>query len=297
MRLELFFNSTETLKRLLRTYESFGSTLRGVNLPNKTKIKGDVHRRAIQLIRDTLPIDVHVVPHYSIQYEYNRNVENTLKRLKEFCLSASRQRIREILLVSGSQKRKVDSVQALQTLSKWNDLPKDIRFGVAFNPYVGLAKETKEGGSAEEGERALREERRRLEEKLNTGLVSSIWLQFGTNANHLRKELTRLRRITSVPIFGSVFVPTNRFLAQFRFRPWRGVYCNESYLSSVESATTYTHDLLHVYASFDVEPLVESAVSSMKEFETVQKLLRRHQTESTKQKKTRKRRRNESLSS
>ena len=72
----------------------------------------------------------------------------------------------EVLLVSGSQKRStLDSVSTLSYV-KANAVFKDkgISIGVAFNPYLP--------------DLLFDEEILRLKQKLQSGLVTSIWSQF-----------------------------------------------------------------------------------------------------------------------
>ena len=86
--------------------------------------------------------------------------------------------VNEFLLVSGGQKKpKLDSIEALQEIMAWKNARKDIQisFGVAFNPYL-LEDE-------------MLEERNRLNEKFSTGLVFSVYLQFGTDINRMKIEV------------------------------------------------------------------------------------------------------------
>lgn len=91
--------------------------------------------------------------------------------------------------------------------------------------------------------------------KLATGLVSSVWLQLGTDPGRLRKGLEFLRaeaagREPPVRVVGSLAVPSRKFLAMMKFRPWGGVQLTEEYLASVESADAVTRRILEVYKEF-----------------------------------------------
>ena len=59
-----------------------------------------------------------------------------------------------------------------------------------------------------------------------------------------------------------------------RFRPWNGVFLNEKYLENVEGAAEVTHELLDMYRSHGVLPLVESAVQGKDGFRSVHELLK-----------------------
>lgn len=64
-----------------------------------------------------------------------------------------------------------------------------------------------------------------------------------------------------------------RLLAQMKFRPWNGVFLSDEYLSSVESATQITKELLACYRKHEVVPLLETAVRTKKDLETAHSLL------------------------
>ena len=68
-------------------------------------------------------------------------------------------------------------------------------------------------------------------------------------------------------------IPTRQFLAQFRFRPWRGVFCSDAYLNDIEYAMKFTQNLLHTYADLSIEPLVESALRSDSDISLLRRLV------------------------
>jgi len=152
---------------------------------------------------------------------------------------------------------------------------------VAFNPYFPDPHDR-------------RAERDRLRAKLATGLVTGgVALQFGGDAGLADAALAFLRRPDVLGprgrVLGSVFVPTKRFLAQMRFRPWYGVFLGGGggggggraetgeagaggrdervdgkkdeggFLSSVEAAERATAALLRQYRAHGATPLVETA--------------------------------------
>ena len=77
-------------------------------------------------------------------------------------------------------------------------------------------------------------------------------------------------------LYGSCFVPSRQLLARMRFRPWNGVFLDETYLSSVEAAEAVTCEAMRLYAEFGVETLVETAITSRSEWENAERLLLRH---------------------
>ena len=68
-------------------------------------------------------------------------------------------------------------------------------------------------------------------------------------------------------LYGSCFVPSRQLLARMRFRPWNGVFLDETYLSSVEAAEAVTCEAMRLYAEFGVETLVETSITSRSEWE------------------------------
>ncbi|KAM3567453.1 hypothetical protein VYU27_010401, partial [Nannochloropsis oceanica] len=114
--------------------------------------------------------------------------------------------------------------------------------------------------------------------KIATGLVSSVWLQLGSDTAALRKGLDFVRietegRSPPIRVIGSVVIPSRKFLAMMKFRPWSGVRLSETYLSSVEEANKATKAILNVYKAYGVEPIVESAVKNEADLEQVKNLL------------------------
>lgn len=59
-----------------------------------------------------------------------------------------------------------------------------------------------------------------------------------------------------------VLLPTYVSACLLHRRPWNGVFLSEEYLSSVEAAESITRELLDVYATAGVLPLLESAVKT-----------------------------------
>jgi hypothetical protein len=182
--------------------------------------------------------------------------------------------IKEVLVVNGSgpKRQSIDTVSLLRecagnTASEANQKhwfeTLGVQLGVAYNPYFPTAQERQV-------------ENKRLHDKLSTAVVSSVWLQFGSNTELLREGLQELKRCCiaakhadsatetapwcGVRVVGSVFVPSKQFLAQQKFRPWLPL--SQDYLSSIETATAMTQQILQVYKEFNVEILIESTVKS-----------------------------------
>ncbi|WP_269605235.1 hypothetical protein [Prochlorococcus marinus] len=135
----------------------------------------------------------------------------------------------------------------------------EISFGVAFNPYLpGFLFD---------------EEIARLEKKLKSGLVSSIWLQFGTDyklltsrieilSTLISKTINNKSKISKIMIFGSILIPSRQFLARFKFRPWKGVYCSSEFLESLDSANELVTQLSTTYRQYEIFPIIETNTST-----------------------------------
>ena len=87
-----------------------------------------------------------------------------------------------------------------------------IKLGIAYNPY--LKKYYKEYS-----------ERERLEKKISSGLLNSIWFQYGTDIEVLQNEVNFIKEhaeYKKLNLFASLLIPSKQFIARFKFRPWKG---------------------------------------------------------------------------
>jgi len=140
---------------------------------------------------------------------------------------------------------------------------------VAYNPYIPNDSQQKE-------------ETERLVAKLQTGLVSKIYLQFGTDLGRLKEALIFLSDITTITttsplvLAGSVFLPTAKLIAQQKFRPWNGVHLSDEFLSGNESATNIVIQILKLYRTYNVEALWEApGIRTKQDLELVQSIQER----------------------
>jgi len=252
-RIELFFKSDAELRERVRLLSGEGyAAFSLVNKNNDDKM--------VEWLDACLAEAPHasVCVHYSLKYNKDKaGAEATFKRflahLQALDARGYGQRA-EVLLISGSgPKTPLDTVTCLEKLARERSSGVEQRatqVGVAFNPYY------------EDG--ALRElERSRLQKKLASRQVHTVWLQFGSDTALLQESLQWLTRelaedIRPRRIVGSLFLPTKQLIAQQRFRPWNGVFLSPEYLSGPEGAEAITKELLHIYATFGVSILVEA---------------------------------------
>ena len=258
IRIEISFKSFDELREILSFYQK--NNLYKINIPCKNSLKKDFLLEAIKIAREEFP-NIDIIPHFSILHEFKRNRIKTQSSFYNFLQFIKNLGCKEILLVSGSQKRStLDSVSALEMLKTNNFCSNnDIFIGVAFNPYL-------QGFMFEQ-------EILRLEKKIESGLVRSIWFQFGSDYNLLKSRMQIIHntiskakhkdsKISKIKFFGSILIPSKQFLARFKFRPWKGVYCSDEFLESVDNANEQTIKLLQTYKEYEIYPVIETNTST-----------------------------------
>ena len=270
IRTEISFNSFEELRHILYFYQK--NNLCKINIPCKNSLKNEFLLNSIKIAREEFP-NIDIIPHFSIFHEFKRNRINTLNSFNEFVQVMKSLSCNEVLLVSGSQKR--STLDSLSTLifCKENALFNISNFsiGVAFNPYLPS--------------NFFEEEVVRLEKKLQSGLVTSIWIQFGTDITLLESRIKILNNIilsacngntniSEINLFGSILIPSKQFLARFKFRPWKGVYCSNEFLDSVDVANNLVKKLFITYESHKICPIIETNILTADKLEDLKCLLK-----------------------
>ena len=76
-----------------------------------------------------------------------------------------------------------------------------------------------------------------------------------------------------VEMYGSIFIPSRQFLARFKYRPWKGVYCSSKFLESLDFANDIVSQLLITYKYYNICPLIESNISKEYHFEQLKNIL------------------------
>ena len=260
-RFEINFKSYDELRTILSFCQN--NNLYRINIPCKNSLRNDFLLNSIKIAREEFPF-IDIIPHFSILHEFRRNSFNTERYFIQFVKVIKDLGCKQVLLVSGSQKRStLDSVSTLSFLKDKPSFPEnDFSIGVAFNPYHPIS--------------LFEVEITRLKRKLESGLISSIWIQFGTDIKLLESRLEILKdiilsrnlinkKILNINLFGSILIPSKQFLNRFKFRPWKGVYCSTEFLESVESANNVVVKLFKIYRSYNITPIIETNVSTEKE--------------------------------
>ena len=119
-------------------------------------------------------------------------------------------------------------------------------------------------------------ERERFERKISTGLINSIWFQYGTDIKVLQNEVTYLKNIAkdeNLNLFGSLFIPSKQFIAQFKFRPWKEVYISQKYLYDLDDFFDFTIDLVRFYKNNNITPVIESDFSTSEKLDSIYSFL------------------------
>ncbi len=195
IRFELSFKNISQLEKKLNFCRI--NNIKNINIPCKGLIKKELFNSTIKYISKNFH-ELNVTYHYSLYHQYSKNKNNSYQDFLDFVKRSRTNRNYEILLVSGSNKKKnFDSIDALACLQKETNLK--VKLGIAYNPY--LEKYYK-----------ISSERERFERKISTGLINSIWFQYGTDIEVLQNELTYLKKVTKeekINLFGSLFFLLN----------------------------------------------------------------------------------------
>ena len=259
LRFELSFKNKSQLENKLNFCKF--NKIKNINIPCKGNIKKDFFNSTIKYITKYYQ-EFNVTYHYSLYHQYSQNKEKSYRDLLNFLKNSYSNKNYEILLVSGSNKKK--NFDAINVLSKIKDEENlKIKLGIAYNPYL-----KKYYGDSSE--------RQRFNSKLSSGLINSIWFQYGTDIKVLMNEVNYLKEVAKdekINLFGSLLIPSKQFIARFRFRPWKGVYISEKYLCSLDYFYDFTKDLVCFYKNNDIIPVIETDFASSEKLDSIYSLL------------------------
>jgi len=260
LRFELSFKNISQLENKLSFCKL--NRIKNINIPCKGTIKKDFFNYIIKYISKNYQ-EFDVTYHYSLFHQYSQNKEKSYKDLLDFLKNSYSNTNYEILLVSGSQKKKnFDAINVLNKIKEEKTLK--VKLGVAYNPYLNkYYSDTSE--------------RERFNSKLSSGLINSIWLQYGTDIKVLENEVNYLKKVSNyekINLFGSLLIPSKQFIARFKFRPWKGVYISEKFLCSLDTFYDFTEDLVNFYKNNNITPVIESEFSSSEKLDAVYSFFR-----------------------
>ena len=255
IRFELSFKNISQLEKKLNFCKF--NNIKNINIPCKGTIKKELFNATIDYVSKNFQ-EFDVTYHYSLYHQYSNNKNKSYQNFLTFIENSFSNSNYEILLVSGSNKKKnFDTIEVLSSLKKEKSLKPKI--GIAYNPY--LEKYYK-----------VYSERDRFERKISSGLINSIWLQFGTDIKVLQNEVNYLKTRTKyekLNLFGSLLIPSKQFIARFNFRPWKEVHISEKFLYSLENFFDFTRDLVLFYKENNITPVIETDFSSSEKLDSV----------------------------
>ena len=260
LRFELSFKNISQLEIKLNFCKS--NKIKNINIPCKGPIKKDFFNSTIKYISKNHQ-EFNVTYHYSLYHQYSQNKEKSYQDLLAFLKNSYSNRNYEILLVSGSNKKK--NFDTINVLSKIKEENLKVKLGIAYNPYL---KKYYNDTS----------ERERFDRKLSSGLINSIWFQYGTDIKVIQNEVNYLNKVEKYQkfnLFGSLLIPSKQFTARFKFRPWKGVYISEKCLSSLDYFYAFTRDIVSFYKNNNITPVIETDFASSEKLDSVYSFFRK----------------------
>ena len=260
LRFELSFKNILQLENKLNFCKN--NKIKNINIPCKGSIKKDFFNSTIKYISKNYQ-EFNVTYHYSLYHQYSQNKEKSYQDFVNFLINSNSNRNYEVLLVSGSNKKKnFDVINVLSKIKEEKNLK--VKFGIAYNPY--LEKYYKDTS-----------EKERLSIKISSGLINSIWFQYGTDIKELQNEINYLKKVVKnkrINLFGSLLIPSKQFIARFKFRPWKEVHISEKCLYSLEDFMDFTRDLVGIYKNNNITPVIETDFSSKEKLTSVYNFFR-----------------------
>ena len=255
LRFELSFKNISQLENKLNFCKF--NKIKNINIPCKGSIKKDFFNSSVKYISKNYQ-EFNVTYHYSLYHQYSQNNEKSYQDFLYFLKNSYSNRYNQILLVSGSNKKKnFDAINVLSKIEKEKNLK--VKLGIAHNPY--LKKYYKDNS-----------ERERFNRKLSSGLINSIWFQYGTDIKVIQNEVNYLKKVAKykkLNLYGSLLIPSKQFVARFKFRPWKGVYISEKCLCSLDYFYAFTRDLVCFYKNNNITPVIETDFASSEKLDSV----------------------------
>ena len=261
LRFELSFKNISQLESKINFCKL--NKIRNINIPCKGPIKKELFNLTINYISENFH-EFNVTYHYSLFHQFSKSKEKSYQDFLEFLKNSYSSKNYEILLISGSNKKKnFDTIDVLSNIKKEKILK--VKLGIAYNPY--LKKHYK-----------ISSERERFERKITSGLINSVWFQYGTDIKELQNELAYIKNTTKfekLKLFGSLLIPSKQFIARFKFRPWKGVYISDKCLYALEDFYSFTKDLVCFYRDNNITPIIETDFASSEKLKSAYSFFRK----------------------
>ena len=175
---------------------------------------------------------------FSLQHNYyNGNVAQITKKIQEIilknnALTSTQKSKANLLVVTGSRKQRLSTINCLDWISKIEpNTIKDINVAVAYNPNINVSK--------------LQQENQNLTQKLKYQFVKTVYIQIATNQNVIEAGINFIKSLKpGVEVIICIVIPSKTFLNNFKFRPWSGVNFENGYLDSLTEAENQTLDII-----------------------------------------------------
>lgn len=197
-----------------------------ISLPNKSKDISILDMiNQIQQINPKLTI----IPYYSLKFHQKKTLDETAQEFLSLLKQLIPLHIPEILLISGVPKSKYTTLDILSFIqTHYQDTYS--RIAIAYNPFL-LDEE-------------LEQENNLLTNKIKTGLISSVYLQIGIDIPTIQKAVAFIQSLQAdIAIYISLMNSSPLRLAQFKYRPWKGVMVSQEYLASSQRAQEINQSL------------------------------------------------------
>ena len=132
LRFELAFKNISQLENKLNFCKF--NRIKNINIPCKGPIKKDLFNLTINYISKNYN-EFNVTYHYSLYHQYSKNKEKSYQDFLGFLKKSYSNKNYEVLLVSGSNKKKnFDTINVLNNIKKEKILK--VKLGIAHNPYL-----------------------------------------------------------------------------------------------------------------------------------------------------------------
>ena len=132
LRFELSFKNISQLENKLNFCKL--NKIRNINIPCKGPIKKELFNLTIKYISENFQ-EFNVTYHYSLFHQYSKDKEKSYQDFLEFLKNSYSCKNYDILLVSGSNKKKnFDTIDVLSNIKKEKFLK--VKLGTAYNPYL-----------------------------------------------------------------------------------------------------------------------------------------------------------------
>jgi hypothetical protein len=235
MQFELGVKSIAQIQPLLELIEKHQIT--DISLPDKpTWLPNLELARGLLAQNSKLKITLN----FAVANHYTKKTD-IFSTFSDFVAQANAVGIKDFLVVSGGQKKKVDSLDLLTKIGGLSDIN---RFYCAYNPYLDNSE--------------LELENQRLIVKLDTGVVTGVYLQIGTDIAKLKSGLDFIYSLNpTIKVLGCLLIPNPSILNSLNFRPWKGVRLDKEYVLNYNFAEQKTTEIYQIYRDCGVIPLIE----------------------------------------